>query len=80
MWEYGFGFCVLPDPPVQAFDNISCVYDFSDFQRVIKELGQLYPVLSPGSDSISIFMVPFLFKVIQGQLEKPMPLTTCSQS
>ena len=65
MWENGFRFCVLPDPPVQALDYIGSIDNFSDFHWIIKELSQRLPIVPPGSDSISLFVVPLLLKIIQ---------------
>ncbi len=50
---------------VQAPDNIGCINYFPDFRWIIEEPGQFYPVISPGSDSVRIFMVPLLFKIFK---------------
>ena len=68
MREHGFGFYILPDPTIQAFDNIGRIDDFPDFQRIVEELSEIFPVVLPRPDSISIFVVPLLLEVIQSRL------------
>jgi len=62
MREYRFCFNVFPDPPVQAFHNISRIDDLSDFQWIIEELNQVFPVVLPRSDGICILKSQLHFK------------------
>jgi hypothetical protein len=38
--KLNFGFGILSDSPVEVFDGIGCVNDFSDLQREVKITGQ----------------------------------------
>ena len=50
--EWKLWFCILPDFPVQVFNEICGIDYFSDFQRKLEENSQIIPVVPPWKYSV----------------------------
>ena len=74
--ELDFCFGILSYAPVQIFNGIGGIDDFSDFQGEVKITGQVVPVGSPGLDGIFVFAFPFGSKFIQ-RLLGHLPVGCC---
>ena len=63
--EWKLWFRVLSDFSVQVFNEICDIDYFSDFQRKLKENGQVIPVISPGKYGTRILSSPISFSNCQ---------------
>ena len=61
----GFVLGDLPELPVQAFDNVRCVYDFPNLRRVFKKGTENLPVFLPASDTGRILLPPGVGELAQ---------------
>jgi len=57
-----FCFCILTNAPVEVFNGVGSVNDFSDFEWVIEVIGKVVPVIVPGGDSELVSGTPFVCK------------------
>jgi len=56
----------LPKLPVEIFNGVGRINQFSDFGRVFKHRGELVPVDPPGFYGQRVFPASFGFKFIHG--------------
>ncbi len=66
--KLNLGFNVFADSPVEVFNGVGSVDDFSDLQREVKIAGEIVPVGSPGLDRMFVFLSPVSIKLLEGLL------------